>query len=161
MNLADFDSIINYAGIVCDSEEVAVDAMDRSLTITGQAILVGSRRVLKGLPVSTDYDYMMIECAENRKFLEDAGFEISNTVTAYFDKYTMVIYKKENTQVTLKNPNYWQSLINFWNFLEENPKMFERFVWKSSVEFPKHSENIKEFIELFVPNYGKFLGRKQ
>jgi hypothetical protein len=141
----------------CDSEQVAIDTMDKSCLQTGQAVLVGSRRIFRNMPVSTDYDYMMIDCTENRQLLESLGYEKSETNVHYLDEFTSAIYKKETTQVTLKYGQSWRPLNNFWNFLEANPKMFTRYVWKSSVDYPKDSDAIKDFIEDFVPKYAPYL----
>jgi hypothetical protein len=125
-----------------------------------EKILVGSRRIFLSVQEGTDYDYMMASNEANLKTLAEAGYK-EKLMYEYLDEFTEGVFEKiifsenpnipnKKIQVTIKNPEYFEGLKIFWDFMAANPELFDRKVWKSSKEYPKDSAQIQAYIENFV-----------
>lgn len=128
--------------------------------------LVGSRRVLNReiiLPESTDWDFAMIDNAENRGFLKTMGFEekfFGGLVESGYGDVasTEVFYKKSDSsdeplpiQVVLKQPDYWNHVVFFWKTMAANPEVFKTQFWKSykpslAAEYPTTQDMVRDRI---------------
>ena len=131
-------------------------------------IHTGSRSVLpeEDLSWNTDYDFIAIDNANNRKYLESLGFDMNGPDQAhYFDIATSGIYywvgpDEREIQVVLKDPMHWEHVIEFWELLRSNPKFYKKYFWKSSGKWEnsvnkRHtmtmiSDNINRFMSLFT-----------
>lgn len=124
-------------------------------------VFVGSRSVLQDYETThSDWDFMAVDTPANRKTLESLGWAEKGGMANYLCISTTAVYGvpkgfaeyDETCQVTLKSPDYWIPLLQFWKLMRLSPDVFRQKFWKSNPSAVKTQDAVGLELNFWLDN---------